>query len=261
MSKFLGESKQITGAVILVAGGGSSANSQPFSLKDVSRVSVVCQLGAAFSTALTTAVAPATVSVVCGTNGEASSMSVLTGATLVMGQATLGTLSKWDAVAISAHGTVATCVINIDGSTFHVQANATLTDRQLNSSACSAFVHSVVSAIATYCTHLETYGLVTAGNATATATIYVRRKDGSTGRAIDVSISNANAASSDCVFIQGIKQTGIIEFTPNDVLATNSSYTHFGVRVNSGVTTQQFSAVVIKETLSQPTTDINRVEI
>ena len=261
MSKFLGESKEITGAVILVAGGGSSANSQPFSLKDVSRVTVACQLGAAFSSVLATAVAPATVSVVCGTSREASAMSVLTGATLVMGQATISELTKWDTVVISAHGTVATAVITIDGSTFHIQTNATLSDRQLNSSACSVFTAKLVSAIATYCTHLETFGRVTAGNATATSYVYVRRKDGSTGRAIDVSISNANAASSDCVFIQGIKQTGIIEFVPNDVLATNSSYTHFGVRFNSAVTSQQFSAVVIKETLSQPTTDINRVEI
>lgn len=258
MSKFLGESIDMKGAVILVAGGVSSANSQPFSLKDVDRVTVLCQLVAPLSSVLATAIAPATISVVCGTNREASGMTVLTGATFVMGQATIGELTKWESIAVSAHGTIATAVITIDGATYHIQANATFADKQLSASACSVFTHRLASAITAFHPNLETYGLVTAGNGTATSVLYIRRKDGAAD-SLSISIS-ANTASSDAVSIQGISQTGMIEFTPNDVLATNSSYTHFGVRFNQAVTTQIFSAVVLREKGYQ-STNVNRHEI
>lgn len=262
-SNFLGERFDIKTAKILVAGGGSSANSQAFSLQDVSRVTIICGLEAATAVALATAVAPCTVSVVVGTyTTAASGMTLLTGATLEMGQATLGVLTNWDVVGIGAEAAVATGrKLIIDGTTFMIEANATLADKQISASATPALVEALACVIATFCTHLETFGMATAGDATAESMIFVRRKDYGAGQpqSIDVQVT-ANASSSGQVFIQGIQQTGVIEFRPSDVLATNASYTHFAVRFNSAVTSQQFAAIVIRETGYQVKAD-NRTQL
>lgn len=260
MSKFLGEHADIKGAIVMA--GGSSANSQPFALRDVSRISVLCQMQNAYSCALTTAIAPATVSVVCGTFSDPASMAVLTGGTIVMGMSTAAQLTNWETIAVAALGTLGTGrMLVIDGTTFTIHANASATDKQLSASAASIFTDALACAIATFCTHLETYGQVTNGNATATSILYIRRKEFGPGMAAGITAyTSAQATSVDQVHIQGIKQNAIIEFRPADVLATNSSYTHFGVRFNCAVTTQNFAAQVIRVTGYQ-STNVNRIEI
>lgn len=243
--------------------GASSQDSQPFSLKGVSKVAVICGINAARSTVLATAVAGATFSVVVGkSSDEISAMTLLTGATLELGQKTLGQLNNFECVYVGAETTVPVDrYIIIDGTTITGKVNSSVGDKNYLTSACSAMIHSLVSNIATHCTHLETFGLVTAGDATVQSGIYIRRKDSGVGMAQGFSVSvSANASSSDQVFICPIKQNGVIEFTPQDVLATNSSYTHFGVVYDAVGTLLHGNAYVVRE-FDYNTTMVNRTTI
>lgn len=262
MSHYLGEKFNIKNAVFNST-GTAAVYSQTFSLRDVSRVTILCNVNEAISTVLATAIGAANFSVVCGTDCAASSMSSLTSGVLTLGQTTLGTLTNWEEVLVGADATVSTGrTLVIDGTTFTINPNSSVGDKSLLSSACSAFIHSVVSAIATHCTHLETFGMVTAGGATAKAYVGIRRKDYGPGMSAGITISvTANASSSDMHYIQGLKQQGVIEFRPGDILATNASYTHFAVRLNSTVTAgMNLSAQVIRETGFQ-STNVNRKKV
>lgn len=264
MSKFLGEHADIKGA--LVVAGGSSGDSQPFTLRDVSRVSVLCQIMVtAGDTAKYLAAAPASFSVVCGTNQDCSSMSALASANLDLGATAAAILNKWEEVQVVA-GAGATAqkassrVIVIDGTSFLVKEGATVADKQISASANSILIEDLASAIALFCTHLETYGVTTAADSSSQASLCIRRKDYGPGmaRSIDISATGASG-STGCVHVRGIKQCGIIEFHPNDVLATNSSYTHFGVRFKS--TGAYNAAVSVIRVTGYQSTNANRTEL
>lgn len=264
MSNFLGERYDIKEAV-----WGCTATagvySQPFSLADTKRVTVLCGYDAVYSSILGTAINPAQFTIMAGTHATVvSAMTSLTSVSLTLGQATIGTLPKMQEVMICAQGTVASGqTIQFDSVTFTLAANSCVGDKNILCSACSVLINTLVSAIATHCTHLETYGKVTAGNATATAYVFVRVKD--IGPAAPQSFNcviSANASSTDLMWAQPIKAVGVIEFTPGDVLATNSSYTHFGIRINS-TSTVFFSAhaMVIREVGYNPlSTRVSRKE-
>jgi len=267
-NNFLGERQKID--VAMIHNGGSSWNSQCFSLADVGRVSIVCGMHVAtMSSDIGMAINPATFTVVVGTysSGGGSNLAVLAGATLELGHATIGVLTNIQEFCVAAHGTIATGrMIVIDGTTYIGQPNASASDKQWNTSGASAAILSLASRLSSNATHLETFGKVTANNATATSLVYVRRKDYGPGMKDGITVSvTANASSQDQLFITPIRYQGVIEFTPADVLATNTSYTHFAVRFNSAVTlagaTGMNNSVVIIREVGYQATNVHRVQL
>ena len=248
MSKFLSEHYDVKmGIVNSTATAG--AYTRGYSLQGVKRVSVLCGIDlSSYSSVCATAINPAQFTVMVGTNASVvSAMTSLTSVSLTLGQATIGTLPRVTAVAVAAHGTIATAnYLVLDGTTFSVKVNSCVADKNILSSAASSLVKSLASAIATWSTHLETYGLVTAGNATATAVIYIRVKDTAPGHNLSFNCAiQTNAASSDAMCVCPIRASGVIEFTPADVVGTNTSYTHFGIKINSTTTVVQMNSVMI----------------
>lgn len=267
-NNFLGERHQVD--VAMIHNGGSSWNTQCFSLADVGRVTIVCGMHVAtMSCALSMAINPATFTVVCGTYSTAggSALAILGGATLELGHATIGVLTNIQEFCVAAHGTIATGrTITIDGVDYTGQPNASATDLQWNTSGASAAILSLASRLSSNATHLEIYGVVTAGNATATSLMYIRRKDFGPGMADGITVSvTANASSDDQLCIAPIRYGGMIEFTPADVLATNTSYTHFAVRFNSAVTlagaTGMNNSVVVIREVGYQATSVHRTQL
>lgn len=265
-NNFLGERQKID--VAMIHNGGSSWNSQAFSLADVGKVTIVCGMHVATMSSALVAINPATFTVVCGTYTTAvSGMSVLSGATLELGHATVGVMTNIQEFAVAAMGTIATGrTITIGNVTYTGQPNASATDIQYNTSGASAAILSLASRISSNDTSLEIHGVVTAGNATATSLMYVRRKDYGPGMDDGITVSvTANASSSDQVYITPIRYSGIIEFEAADVLATNTSYTHFGVRFNSAVTlagaTGMNNSVVIIREVGYQATNVHRTQL
>lgn len=265
MNKYLGEVADVKGAFVLA--GASTGDSQPFALRDVQRVSVLCQIEVtAGDTAKYLAAAPASFTVVVGTAATAvSAMSALGSAGVGLGVTTANELTDWEAVQVVA-GAGASArkadsrTLILDGTTFTLTTGATVADKQISASANSKIVEAIASAIATHCTHLEVYDVTTAADSSSQASICIRRKEYGPGmvKSIDLSAPSASG-STGCVHVRGIKKSGIIEFRPNDVLATNSSYTHFGVRFKS-TGAYNAAASVIRVTGYQSTND-NRTEV
>lgn len=264
MSKFLGEHAKFTQAIIGAA--VSSADSEPIALKDVSRVTVHVGILNDLATAKAiTAGAPASFTVVCGTAGQGvSSFTALTSAGIGLGEATVGEWHEWETVRVVA-GAGATAqkassrTIIIDGTTFLIKEAATVADKQISASANSILIEDLASAIAVHCTHLETYTVTTAADSSSEASLRIRRKASGPGEAHGIDITCLNASgSTGCVYVEGIKKSGIIEFRPSQVVSTNSSYTHFGVRYKS-TGTYGVTASVISVTGYQAT-NVNRTE-
>jgi len=222
-------------------------------LQDINRVSILCGLEqnvatptSAIKLAHATVAAAATVTVKVGPSTDPAS-AVLTGATLVLGQATLGQLTGWDAVIFgcgSVAGLTTGRSIVIDGTTFTLQKNGSVADYHLAASNCTAFIASLDSALSRFLPHLETFDAATAG--AEGFKVGVKRKY--EGPAFDVSVT-VNTSSTNQICITGYKQAGVIEFTAADVVATNSSYTHFSVQIDSSVTADKYvSAIAVLET-------------
>jgi hypothetical protein len=262
MSKYLGESVKFTQAIMGAA--VSSADSEPIALRDVSKVTVQVGILNDLATAKAMAAAPASFSVVCGTAGQGvSSFTALTSACISLGEVTALEWHEWETVRVVA-GAGATAqkasarTIILDGVTFLIKEGATIADKQIGASANSVIIEDLASAIAVHCTHLETYAVTTAADSSSEASLRIRRKANGPGEAHGIDIACAGAsASTGCVYVEGIKKMGIIEFNPSQVLATNATYTHFGVRFKS-TGTYGVSACVISVTGYQ-STNINRV--
>lgn len=265
MSKYLGEHAKFNNALLLA--GASTADSQPFALRDVQRVTVECAIMVtALDTAKQLAAAPASFNIVVGTAATAvSAMSALASAGLDLGEASAKEFNNWEIVQIIA-GAGASArkadgrTVIIDGVTFTIQENATIADKQIGASANSVIVENFACAIATHCPHLEVFDVVTAADSSSIAYLSIRRKETGPGDADGIDIKSTLAsASTGCVYVAGVRKSGLIEFKPSDVLATNSSYTHFGVRFKS---TGAFNAAanVIRITGYQ-STNANRTEV
>ncbi len=263
MSKFLGEHAKFTKAIIGAA--VSSADSEPIALRDVSRVTVHCGILGDLATAKTFTAAPASFNIVCGTAGQGvSSMTALTSAGLNLGEATALVFNEWETVRVVA-GIGATAqkaasrTIIIDGTTFLIKEAATMADKQISASANSLLIEDLASAIALFCTHLETYTVTTAADSSSEASLRIRRKAFGPGEAHGIDIQTIGASgSTGCVYCEGIKKSGVIEFVPAQILATNSSYTHFGVRFKSTGTFAVGVSVIC--VTGYQATNVNRTE-
>lgn len=262
MSKYLGESARFKKAIIAAA--VSSADSEPIALADVHKVTVHVGILGDLATAKAFTAAPASFLVVVGTAATAvSAMTALTSAKIDLGETTALDFHGWETVRFVA-GAGATArkadgrTVIIDNVTFTIQENATISDKQINASANSIIVENLACAIATFCPHLEAYTVTTAADSSSEASLYIRKKatgpgDQSTGVSISTPLASA---STGCVYCEGVKKSGIIEFNPSQVLGTNTSYTHFGVRYKSTGTFAVTASVIC--VTGYQATNINR---
>jgi len=264
MSKFLGEHAKFAQAIIGAA--VSSADSEPMALADVSRVTVHCGILSDLATGKAVgASAAASFTVVCGTAGQGvSSFTALTSANINLGEETTNTFTEWETVRVVAGAgasaqKASSRTIILDGTTFLIKEAATMADKQISASANSILIEDLASAIARFCTHLETYTVTTAADSSSEASLRIRRKASGPGEAHGIDIATPGAsASTGAVYCEGIKKSGIIEFRPAQVLATNATYTHFGIRFKS-TGTYGVTASVICVTGYQAT-NVNRTE-
>ena len=256
MSEYLGEKLRMDLAILSIGGAVGAAsyqtsagvNSKAYSLEDVDRVMILC--GEGESTGI--AVNSGTFLITVGTysSGGGSAMSALVGATLKLGITSVGSFVDSGLVEMRVHcdatgALTAADVFHIDNTSIVIAGTASVTDKKCGTGNV-AFMNSFVSWIATWATHLETGRTVTASTDTQT---FIRHRDygfrGPQASGIGVISTPGNATTAEVEWL-ALKYQGVIEFTPADVLATNTSYTHFAVRLNTTVTTAPFAAMVVR---------------
>lgn len=258
-SAFLGESVKIdlacqnqvglptTAAASTALYGSSAVWSPSFSMKNFDRVCVLIQAGPL----------PCTGGDVQGkiyvgdSTTDPTSMSSLSSASIALCTAsTAGTFNKIKSFDICFGGTwssASTFSIVIDGVTFDGATAADATAFLYCASDDTSIPESLATLIPAVCTYLKVDKL--ASNTTDYRLRVTPKLEGS--RVISVA-STAKAlcpASTDAdtwgVRVNAVE--GMIEFTANDIVATNSSYTNFAVKLfSSNSSTIPMSAVVIR---------------
>lgn len=266
MSAYLGERVRADLAILAMGGATGGAGqttfnastagvySKCYSLAGVDKVMVLCGQGNATGVALV----PSEWKIMVGKYdaGGASALASLASASIKLGSSSTagggGSTGAWGndgLVEVMVHcdatgAADAGDTLAFDGTTFTIAAAGTVADKTL-STGNIAFMNDFKAAIATWCTHLELAGVVTA---TTDTRAVLRSKDygfaGPQTTGISV-VASTNATTGEIELI-GQKYQGVIEFTPADVLATNSSYTHFGIKLNTTVTTTLMTAWVIR---------------
>ena len=256
MSDYLGDNIRSDIALINMGGatlniGGSTlgsttgAFSKAFSLAGVHKVAVLCAIGP--STGTSAVSATFTVRVGTYTAGGGSAMTALAGATLALGgDSSSGDFSNVSAVMLHTDATGAITVTDkwsIDGTTWTMAGTGTVADLTI-STGNIAFHNDLKSALTTGATHIEFYGAVSSTD----TRLIIRPKDygfmGSQSSGMGIT-ATTNATTAELEQIPLLHE-GVIEFTPNDVLATNANYTHFAIEMDSSVTTVPMTAVVIR---------------
>lgn len=243
----IGEKFKIVQAVGHPSATDTALTGQGIPLADVNRVSILVGVDNPAVTPTSAVTIPgatlaqdATVAVYVGPATDPAT-AALSGATLAVGMATAGDLSGWDAIQISGVGTLSTGVsLVIDDTTFTLATGATLADYQLSASAATAFQTALATAIPHFLPHLEVYDSTDADSGVRSS---IRRK--LPGPGFNASVTAISGA--DGIDVMGLKQTGVIEFTAADVVATNSSYTHFSVQIDSSATVVNLNAMAVLE--------------
>lgn len=227
--------------------GSSAIYSPSFSLKNYDRVSILIQAG---PLPCTGGDVQAKVYVGDSTT-DPTSMSSLVGAAIALCTAsTAGTFTKIKSFDICFGGTwssASTFSIAIDGVTFDGATAADATAFLYCASDDTAIPESLATLIPHICTYLKVEKL--ASNTTDYRLRVTPKLEGD--RVITVA-SSAKAlcpASTDAdtwgVRVNAVE--GMIEFTANDVVATNSSYTNFAIKLfSSNSSTIPMSAHVIR---------------
>jgi hypothetical protein len=154
----------------------------------------------------------------------------------------------------------ATNRITIDGTTFSVQTDASVTDMQINASDATGFACNFASAISLYATYLEVQGFTTTATA---ANFTVRLKDNgvnSQRKGFDFLV-NANEAATLQLEVRQKRRQGVIEFTQSDLSGTNTTYTDFAVRLNSTSTLAEAKVVCIVRECEYSATNSTVIEV
>lgn len=217
----------------------------PFSMRGYSRAAVVClhtsggttePIGSSASNDWSILVGnQATLSTGASNVGTAvASFSSLVGAKMHIGNSAATAFLGVDQLKLYYHtGTAAaTNRITIDGVTFSIQANASVSDHQINSTDATGFFAQLGSALRTFATYLELARYAT--SATAAGAV-LRLKDvgaGSQRKGFDFYV-NANEAATLQLEVRQKRRQGIIEFTAADLGTTNATYTDFAIRLNA----------------------------
>lgn len=226
----------------------SASYGQAVSLRNVSRVSVVCgylvdQFVLDSAAEVQSSLAhTATFAVYVGdATQNPSSFAALTGATLVLGMATAGQLTNWQEIQVQVIGTCATGISLTIGhgnttKTFTIEKNASIADGQIGSSNSTVFGNCLASAINLFFPGLEVVAGTTVGSGDTKAwTGIIKEKYQGIG-GINARVTVQDASTVDIVNVNGFRQTGVIEFDPADVVATNSSYSQFAIQIDCSST-------------------------
>lgn len=239
--------------VVPIIKGVSSTyfTSEGISLQDVGKVNVFCGCGvqvvtpdatnAVFANASVSK--PATFKIMVGPSTDPAT-AALVGATVVMGaQGTV--LTNWDTIEVGACGTVSGLsgnIVIINGVTYTLTANSCVKDFNLLTSNASGVIGSLSCAIGMHhpglFVHDETSGK-----------LLISRKNADS-LPITAQVT-AQGQSTEGLVLMGIKQQRSISFTPANVVATNSSYTHFAVQIEttcSAAANPQYHAFAVLET-------------
>ena len=266
MSGYLSEKVQMDIAILGAPVAGSSATnySKKYDIGGYSKISV---LVANYGIATGAAAAAATFSVVVGdaTQGP-TSFAALAGATLVLGSSAASIVNDCEEVMVLVHNTITTGrTIIIDGTSWKCDAAAaaTLADYQLGATVGTAFARCMASALAAgMLPNVTMYETTNVASGSTGYAIVLRSKDRGAGfvpKGIDVQVTvNATASGFE---LRPNKAFGVIEFDAQDVLATNSSYTHFAVLAQSGVTVANYYVAAVLREPCYPTTYAKRTQL
>ncbi len=237
----------------------TEVRSQAISLRGVQKVSVVC--GYAYElNVLDSAAHPesslahtATYQVYLGdATQNPASFSAMTSATLVLGMATVGKVNYCKEIQVQVIGSWATGATFALGygnttKTYTLHTNASLADDQLSASDSTEFADALASALRRDFPNLEIVGGTTVGSGdTKSWTGIIKEKVPGVGL-INAQVGG-QAVSTSCIGNVNIhRQVGVIEFTPAQVIATNSCYTQFAVGIDSSATVVKMTAYAILE--------------
>jgi len=236
------------------------------SLKGVKRVTVMCGYECDLNVLDSAAHAEsslansATFAVYAGkvTQGAAS-FSALASATCVVGMTTVGQVRNAESIQIQVVGSWATgseftISYGPTTKTFTLQTNASASDGQLSASDATGFANALGSAIKDWFPNLELVEGTTVGSGDTKAWtgILKERIPGQATLSANVS-AGAQAVSTSCIGNVNVhRSVGVIEFTPEQVVATNASYTQFTVGIDASVTVSKSYAVAILEMKDGP---------
>lgn len=257
MNAYLGERIRQDLAILAIGGAADAGvnlnstagiNSKCYDLADVNKIAILCGIGPSTGVALVSG----TFTVVVGTydEGGGSALTALTGATLSLGNN--AGVASWsgrglvelDVACVATAAITSGDTFSIDGTTFTMQGTGSVADKTL-STGNIAFMNDFVSALATWTTHIEVTNIVTASTLTR-CTLRPRDYGFAGPQSSGMGVTATTNATTDELVLIPKKYEGVIEFTPNDVLATNSDYTHFAIRLNTTVTTVPMAAMVIR---------------
>ncbi len=229
-----------------VLGGSSIIYSNSFSMKDYDRVSVLISAGP-----LPTTGSPVIGKILVGdSTTDPTSMSSLVGAVVNLATASTGAtfvaIKAFDLVFGGAWSSAATYSITIDGKVFDGATAAVSSSLLYNSSDGTSIPESLATLIPVHCTYLKVDKL-------ASASTYYRLRispklEGD--RVITVSATAKDlcpgAANANLWGIQCVAVNGMIEFNANDIVATNSSYTNFAVKMTANSSVIPMEAVILR---------------
>lgn len=259
MSKYAGEKYRIIPLAINTS-TTTEVRSQAVSLRGVERVTVVCGFNMDLNVLDSAAHAEsslantATFAVYVGdATQNPASFTALTSATCVLGYATLGQTGQCESIQVQVVGSWATgreLTIGYGNTTktFTLQTNASVADAQLSASDSTAFANALGSALKSFFPNLEVVAGTTVGSGDTKAWSGIIKEKVQGVGLINAAVSVQDVTTSCVGAVAPSRQTGVIEFTPAHVAATNSCYTQFAIGIDTSATFADISAFAILET-------------
>jgi hypothetical protein len=259
MSKYIGENMKII-PLTLNTSTTTEVRSQAVSLRGVERVTVVCGYGLDLNVLDSAAHAEsslahtATYQVYVGdATQNPASFAAMTSATCVLGMATVGEINNCQEIQIQVIGSWATgsnLTIGYGNTTktYSMHTNASLADDQLSASDSTEFADALASAIRRDFPGLELVAGTTVGSGDTKAWTGILKEKVQGNGLINALVTGQAASTSAIGNVNIFRQVGLIEFTPAQVLATNSCYTQFAVGIDSSSTVSKMTAYAVLET-------------
>lgn len=237
----------------------TEVKSQAVPLRGIKKVTVVCGHELALNVLDSAAHAEsslahaATFAVYVGdaTQG-ASSFSALSSATVVVGMTTVGQVRNAQQIQIQVVGSWTTgneLTISYGPTThtFTMQTNASAADKQISASNATAFAAAFTSQINNYFPQLEVVEGTTVGSGDTNAWTGILKEKIPGSATLSAAVTAQTVSTSAIGNVNVHKMVGLIEFTPEQVFATNASYTQFCVGIDCSVTVTKQSAFAILE--------------
>jgi hypothetical protein len=263
MGKFAGE-KYVMIPLALNTSTTTEVRSKGVSLRGVDKVTVLCGYELGLNVLDSAAQADSslahagTFAVYVGdaTQGAAS-FAALASATCVLGMSTRGQVRNAESIQIQVVGSWATgreLTISYGPTTvtFTLQTNASLADNQLSASDATAFGGALTAGIAARFPNLEVVEGTTVGSGDTVAWTGILKEKIVGQATLSAAVTVQDVSTSAIGNVNVHRSVGVIEFTPAQVLATNTSYTQFCVGIDASVTVTKQYAVAILEMSDEP---------